>query len=197
MEYKLESVERTSELIFDNPEDLHNCIHLRNPEVPGIIVASIVVVNVRSRDKQMPWKERMKYMYEVNRLITFCEYPGDNKPFRTRLAQAGFIYTGYGDEVACYCCQIHVMNWSDADMPMEVHNRISSSCRFLTNNADVNYKSTSVVDFTRLQHSENEQVSLQVYNTYYLGMVGTLFLSLFRFLFELGKYHKPSLLRPF
>lgn len=174
---KSDNIERTFRSVIDNL-GVYSCISFRDPEVQGLVVAPVVVGTCPSRGKNASREESMKY--EMNRLLSFLHYPGENKPFRTRFAQAGFFYNGNGDEVECYCCKQRLMNWTDTDVPNEVHAKIAPRCLFLTNNAEVNYKTTPGIDVTGDQNSEGEQVSLQICNTFFRFLAQYLLFLLFR-----------------
>ncbi|XP_045199964.2 baculoviral IAP repeat-containing protein 2-like [Mercenaria mercenaria] len=76
--------------------------------------------------------------YEMLRFCTLRSYPKENKPFITRIAQAGFYYANSGDELVCYCCARRKSNWSESDIPMDVHRQMNPNCRFLVCNSTVN-----------------------------------------------------------
>lgn len=94
------------------------------------------VLDKLSKGMKVPVEEQMKH--EMLRLRSFQGYPTENKPFVIRFAQAGFYYSGRGDEVVCFVCMIRVRNWKEADDPMKVHKSMSPSCQFLINKAAVN-----------------------------------------------------------
>lgn len=94
------------------------------------------VVNKLSTGDNVSVDESMRY--EMFRFRSFEHFPTENKPFRIRLAQAGFYYCGHEDKVICYCCKQHKDNWSAYDIPFHVHKIICPSCPFLTNNTAVN-----------------------------------------------------------
>ena len=79
--------------------------------------------------------ERMRS--ESLRLETFKDFPPDNKQYCTRLAKAGFYYTGHGDEVTCFCCGIRVKDWEENDLPDEIHLARSPICTFTSLNISV------------------------------------------------------------
>ncbi|XP_053404434.1 baculoviral IAP repeat-containing protein 3-like [Mercenaria mercenaria] len=81
---------------------------------------------------------QISMQYEMLRFCTLRSYPKENKPFITRIAQAGFYYANNGDELVCYCCARRKSNWSDSDIPLDVHRQMNPNCRFLVCNSDVN-----------------------------------------------------------
>lgn len=101
-------------------------------------------VSVREGSEDIDEPQNMNS--EMFRFVTFESFPSNNKPFGTRLAQAGFYYTSLGDKVQCYSCKKIFCNWSANDNPLEVHRNYSPTCRFLTNNRDVNIAVTTVPD---------------------------------------------------
>ncbi|KAK3591095.1 hypothetical protein CHS0354_035906 [Potamilus streckersoni] len=76
--------------------------------------------------------------FEILRLCTLKNYPRENKPFAVRLVAAGFYYAGHMDQLICYCCAIRKNNWVGGDIPILIHQEMSPSCSFLTNNVSVN-----------------------------------------------------------
>ncbi|CAC5363206.1 unnamed protein product [Mytilus coruscus] len=83
------------------------------------------------RDTKDPIKDPMQY--EGTRISTFATFPETNGVYATRLARAGFYYTGNSDEVVCFNCHISYKNWKQHDSPEEVHKRLSPYCDFIQN----------------------------------------------------------------
>ena len=48
-----------------------------------------------------------------------------------KLAQAGFYYCGYGDNVRCFSCENGLHNWENDDDPWELHSRYYPKCKFV------------------------------------------------------------------
>ncbi|CAC5393830.1 unnamed protein product [Mytilus coruscus] len=71
--------------------------------------------------------------YEGTRFSSFATFPEINGVYATRLAGAGFYYTGNGDEVICFNCHISYKNWKQHDSPDEIHRRLSPKCDFIRN----------------------------------------------------------------
>lgn len=103
-------------------------------------------VNVRNESEETngPLNEHMNS--EMNRFATFECFPNIDKPYSTRLAQAGFYYTLTSDEVRCRWCEKVFYDWSAVDDPFEVHRNYSPTCPFLTNNKLMNIVVTSFPD---------------------------------------------------
>ncbi|XP_055336580.1 putative inhibitor of apoptosis [Paramacrobiotus metropolitanus] len=70
-----------------------------------------------------------------DRLKTFDKWPLSYVSPRS-LAEAGFIYTGEGDEVKCVLCRMVHFNWMIGDLPKFEHRRISPECSFAALVAD-------------------------------------------------------------
>lgn len=94
------------------------------------------IINKMAAGETVPPQTTMRY--EMLRFCTLRSFPKENKPFITRLAQAGFYYAKNGDEVVCYCCAQRKRNWHESDNPMDVHRELNPNCRFLIHNAEVN-----------------------------------------------------------
>lgn len=71
-----------------------------------------------------------EYRFEAARLESFKNWPcAWMKP--EKLAKAGFYYTGEGDKVKCFECQVEICQWQPEDSPMVDHQRWSGRCRFV------------------------------------------------------------------
>ncbi|XP_034949212.1 death-associated inhibitor of apoptosis 1 [Chelonus insularis] len=70
------------------------------------------------------------YRYESVRLQSFTNWP---VPYMdpAKLAASGFYFTGEGDYVKCFECDIKIGQWVEGDNPMSDHQRWQSNCRFV------------------------------------------------------------------
>ena len=80
--------------------------------------------------------ESMKY--EILRVCTYRNYPGEDKPFRIQLASAGWYFASDGDEVVCYCCGLRKSGWKEIDNPMKIHELLRPTCDYLVKQSEVN-----------------------------------------------------------
>ncbi|XP_076115130.1 putative inhibitor of apoptosis [Mytilus galloprovincialis] len=71
--------------------------------------------------------------FEGARFSTFSTFPDIPGIYATRLAEAGFFYSGYDDEVICHSCGVKHKNWKRYDSPLEIHKQKSPNCSFLLN----------------------------------------------------------------
>lgn len=69
------------------------------------------------------------YTYQ-NRLDTFQNWPVDSVK-KTHLADAGFYYLGFKDQVKCFSCELSLANWSNLDNPWIEHCRYQKNCEYL------------------------------------------------------------------
>ncbi|KYN26817.1 Apoptosis 2 inhibitor [Trachymyrmex cornetzi] len=69
-------------------------------------------------------------MYE-KRLQTFKEWPKNLKQTPEMLAEAGFYYSGYEDQVRCFHCDGGLRNWQPTDDVWIEHARWFSNCFFV------------------------------------------------------------------
>ncbi|KAK3603523.1 hypothetical protein CHS0354_027938 [Potamilus streckersoni] len=74
-------------------------------------------------------RERMKN--EWARYISFGTFPRSCPIQPTRLTQAGFYYSGNGDQTICFACDLSCKNWKEGDSPLDVHKRLSPNCNFV------------------------------------------------------------------
>ena len=89
-----------------------------------------------ARGEHVGAHESMKY--EILRVCTYRNYPGEGKPFRIQMAGAGWYFASDGDEVVCYCCGLRKSGWQETDNPMKVHELLRPTCDFLVKRSEVN-----------------------------------------------------------
>lgn len=68
---------------------------------------------------------------EEERLRTFRDWPGNAAVESSRIAQAGFYFTGPGLEVTCFSCECQISEWNYGDQVMTRHRSISPNCAFV------------------------------------------------------------------
>lgn len=71
-----------------------------------------------------------KITYE-SRLATFQKWPKAIKQRPANLAEAGFFYTGVGDQTLCFHCGGGLKDWEENDDPWEQHALWFSKCVYL------------------------------------------------------------------
>uniref|UniRef100_A0A8C5DC72 Baculoviral IAP repeat-containing protein 2-like n=1 Tax=Gouania willdenowi TaxID=441366 RepID=A0A8C5DC72_GOUWI len=67
---------------------------------------------------------------ELYRISTFARFPASVVTERS-LARAGWFYTGVGDRVQCFRCNVTAEGWQAGDCPTEKHRQLSPSCSFV------------------------------------------------------------------
>lgn len=67
---------------------------------------------------------------ELYRISTFARFPSSGVTERS-LARAGWFYTGIGDRVQCFRCNVTAEGWQPGDCPTEKHRHLSPSCTFI------------------------------------------------------------------
>uniref|UniRef100_A0A3Q3NAH1 Baculoviral IAP repeat containing 2 n=1 Tax=Mastacembelus armatus TaxID=205130 RepID=A0A3Q3NAH1_9TELE len=67
---------------------------------------------------------------ELFRISTFARFPMSGVTERS-LARAGWFYTGVGDRVQCFRCNVTTEGWQAGDCPTEKHRLLSPSCSFI------------------------------------------------------------------
>ncbi|XP_021365102.1 uncharacterized protein LOC110457936 isoform X2 [Mizuhopecten yessoensis] len=78
------------------------------------------------------------YLTEQDRIASFQHHlwPKENvHQLPKELAEAGFYYTGKGDEVKCHICDVTVSKWKPSDDPWKKHRSV---CQFVTTNGPQN-----------------------------------------------------------
>lgn len=66
-----------------------------------------------------------------SRLATFDNWPKSLKQKPAELAEAGFYYTGVGDQTLCFYCGGGLKDWEEDDQPWEQHALWFSKCMFV------------------------------------------------------------------
>lgn len=122
--------------------DLQHLVHSKEVTVSEFEPLNTIIDKIANGQRIPPQKTMQ---YEMLRFCTLRSYPKENKPFLTRLAEAGFYYANSGDELVCYCCARRKSNWKEADDPLEVHRQLNPNCRFLLQNEEVNVPIKPVV----------------------------------------------------
>lgn len=67
---------------------------------------------------------------ELFRISSFARFPASGVTERS-LARAGWFYTGVGDRVQCFRCNVTAEGWQPGDCPTEKHRQLSPSCSFI------------------------------------------------------------------
>ncbi|XP_035785709.1 death-associated inhibitor of apoptosis 1-like isoform X1 [Anopheles albimanus] len=75
--------------------------------------------------------EYPEYALESERLRSLADWPSALPQKPQQLCDAGFFYTGRGDQVRCYYCGGGLMQWEVDDDPWEQHAMWYSNCKYL------------------------------------------------------------------
>lgn len=81
---------------------------------------------------------------EETRLKSFHNWPLNGQLTPQELANAGFYYTGVGDQVACFCCGGKLKNWEPTDRAWSEHRRHFPKCLFVLGRDVGNVSSDSI-----------------------------------------------------
>ncbi|KXJ22789.1 E3 ubiquitin-protein ligase XIAP [Exaiptasia diaphana] len=65
------------------------------------------------------------------RFETFKTWPETSPMKPIDLINAGFYYTGSGDEVRCFSCDLQLKGWKFGDDPFDEHRKIRANCKFV------------------------------------------------------------------
>lgn len=71
------------------------------------------------------------YAIESIRIISFNNWPQFKHQTPQQLAEAGFFYAGYEDEVICFYCNGRLKNWKSNGVPWVQHARWFPYCPFV------------------------------------------------------------------
>ncbi|NWY48746.1 XIAP ligase, partial [Sylvia atricapilla] len=102
---------------------------------------------------------------EETRLKSFHNWPLNGQLTPQELANAGFYYTGVGDQVACFCCGGKLKNWEPSDRAWSEHKRHFPKCLFVLGRDIGNVSSESlpaelgISDLSNAQHPRNPSMA--------------------------------------
>uniref|UniRef100_A0A8C9R4W8 RING-type E3 ubiquitin transferase n=1 Tax=Scleropages formosus TaxID=113540 RepID=A0A8C9R4W8_SCLFO len=103
---------------------------------------------------------------ELFRISTFAKFPSTAAVTERSLARAGFFYTGVGDRVQCFRCNVTADNWQSGECPTERHRQLSPSCTFIKSLPSTSsLLSSSHSAFSPLRNLPVLQVSSSATNT--------------------------------
>ncbi|NXL97637.1 XIAP ligase, partial [Tyrannus savana] len=94
---------------------------------------------------------------EETRLKSFHNWPLNDQLTPKELANAGFYYTGLGDQVACFCCGGKLKNWEPTDRAWSEHKRHFPKCLFVLGRDVGNVPSESIPDEFGISGLNNAQ----------------------------------------
>jgi hypothetical protein len=95
------------------------------------------------------------YTEVATRINSFKNWPSGLKHYSHKLAEAGFLYAGYGDYIRCFYCSGGFRNWEHKDDPWTEHARWFPKCSFL-----------------RLRKGENFIAEVQIRHPEEVGVLG-------------------------
>lgn len=73
-----------------------------------------------------------KYKKCINRLESYSEvWSLENNANPIELAEAGFYYMGFDDNVKCFSCDLILSEWNIGDDPMDEHLKHSTKCEYI------------------------------------------------------------------
>jgi len=81
-------------------------------------------------DNDECFKHPIYASYE-RRLNSFDNWPISLKIRPVELSEAGFFYSGKGDQTICFYCGLGLKDWEDHDDVWREHARLSTKCNFV------------------------------------------------------------------
>jgi hypothetical protein len=90
---------------------------------------------------------------------TFSHWPLGTTPSSTQMIDAGFFYTNIAHRVICLYCNLICHEWTQADDPSEVHEKLSPDCAYVKtklirpSNSSIIIVNENSVGFTSSNHS--------------------------------------------
>lgn len=106
---------------------------------------------------------RPEYATLESRVSTFRnKWPSNLSQSAEELAEAGFYYCGYSDQVECFFCAGSLNGWAAEDQPWEEHARWFDYCPHVRRVKGVDWVRRVVRDMQPASHSPNEQDRLHI-----------------------------------
>lgn len=104
------------------------------------------------------------FIYYDGRLASFDTWSSQIIPDKYQLAKAGFFYSGFGDKVVCFSCDLKLFSWNKTDEPWIEHYKNSPDCLFLKT---VGYRTdnTLPIDITPMDITPNISSSQFVFRS--------------------------------
>ncbi|XP_026749079.1 inhibitor of apoptosis protein isoform X2 [Galleria mellonella] len=116
-------------------DNLSSCLLRRQPSTANLPISS---TSTSGHDecgtRALPTKAtpvHPQYATKAARLRTFNDWPLSMPQKPEDLADAGFYYTGKGDQTKCYFCNGGLKDWEKDDIPWEQHAKWFSRCYFV------------------------------------------------------------------
>lgn len=104
---------------------------------------------------------------EWRRFQSFEKFPIDSVVSPLRMAQVGFYSTGVEEEVKCFSCGLINSSWTEGEAAIDVHRRLSPSCRFIrgeeTDNISIHAK-YGIKGTSKVSNKAREHDKVQVEN---------------------------------
>ncbi|XP_053555092.1 E3 ubiquitin-protein ligase XIAP [Bombina bombina] len=119
-----------------NPHLVENCVpnaaHAFNHESSSELNADFLLRTGRVVDMSEPnYPRYIKMCSEEARLRTFKNWPCYARLTPKEMANAGLFYTGFEDQVTCFCCGGKLMNWEPNDQAWIEHRKHFPDCLFV------------------------------------------------------------------
>ncbi|AAR28804.1 iap3 [Leucania separata nucleopolyhedrovirus] len=96
---------------------------------------------------------------EHARLVTYKYWPKSMKQTPQQLAEAGFYYSGTGDQVKCFFCGGGLKDWEPADDPWAQHARWFDRCAYVLTVKGADY--VQRIASESVEHKQDEEQQQQ------------------------------------
>lgn len=100
-----------------------------------------------------------RYTTVEDRFATFLDWPISMKQKPKHMAQAGFYYTGKGDKVICYSCDLGIHKWIESDDPWFEHARHNPRCGHVIQEKGREFIQNVLEKVARIQEQEKKELS--------------------------------------
>lgn len=101
------------------------------------------------------------YALEEARTTTFTEWPKVMRHKVPSLVEAGFFYTGRGDQVQCFSCGVTINDWEEDDDPWVQHAVWQPDCKFLQLLRDKEFIESCVANYTEKEKTGSKRIEIE------------------------------------
>ena len=106
------------------------------------------------------------FSQERVRYLSFYNWPRTDFPTPSMIADTGFYYQGFKDEVECFSCHLKVSNWTRNMNPTVIHKNLSPNCLMCMQKTSKISTTLSNNDTNQATDMYSETARLESYKTW-------------------------------
>ncbi|VDI45577.1 Hypothetical predicted protein [Mytilus galloprovincialis] len=96
-----------------------------------------------------------RYSDQDVRMESFSKWSFGKKQIPRALSVSGYFYTGEGDIVRCFCCDLGLAEWDESDDPWTEHARHSPKCWFLLHEKGKDFVEKIQLDWRKIYNPKH------------------------------------------